>query len=185
MRIVGGEAKGRKLKTLKNKKGLRPLSEQVREALFNILGGGVVGSVFIDLFAGTGAVGLEALSRGAEIAFFAENDRATAQIIKNNLEELGYFSRAELFVLEVVKALRLLKNKQVKADFIFVGAPYGSGRLEEALKILGEGDLLSPAGIVISEHHKKENIEQKIGSLQIVRTKVYGDTVLDFYRKEV
>jgi 16S rRNA (guanine(966)-N(2))-methyltransferase RsmD len=184
MRIVGGKAKGRKLKSLRDKPGLRPLSEQVREALFNILVERISGSAFLDLFAGTGAVGLEALSRGAKLAFFVEKDKASARVIQQNLELLGYQQKAEVFVLDVIQALQLFVRRKAQFDLIFIGAPYReSVLLIEVLNILGGGQIQTDSSVVVAESHKKTKLEENYGRLRLVKAKSYGDTVLNFYNE--
>ncbi|MCX5750701.1 MAG: 16S rRNA (guanine(966)-N(2))-methyltransferase RsmD [Candidatus Saganbacteria bacterium] len=184
MRIVGGVAKGRKLKSLSEKPGLRPLSEQVREALFNVLAERVTESYFLDLFAGTGAVGLEALSRGATRAFFVEQDKATARVIQQNLALLGYQEKSEVFVLDVLQALGIFERRKAQFDLVFIGAPYSQSELLiKVLAVLGKGAVLNANSIVVAESHKKTKLEENYGALKLVKVKNYGDTVLTFYKE--
>ena len=136
MRVISGKAKGRKLKypKLAKSRRIRPLTDQAREALFNILGADIAGGLFLDLFAGTGAVGIEALSRGAEIAIFVERDRKVVGAIRENLELTGFTDRAEVYSLDVLKAVKVLDRKGSRFDFIYLGAPYGSPDLVKALE---------------------------------------------------
>lgn len=180
MRIIAGTAKGRIIKAPKT--GLRPLSDQAREALFNILAPVVGDSVFLDLFAGSGAVGLEALSRGARMAFFVENQRKMVEAIRNNLEVLSFSDRAEIFSLDVLSALKIFQKKDAKFDIIFLGAPYGSPDLLRALELIGGAKVLSFNNVVIAEHRAKTELDPKIGSLEKVRVERYGDTVFSFYK---
>ena len=179
MRVISGKAKGKKLKAPKGK--IRPLSDQAKEALFNILQSRVAECCFLDLFAGTGAVGIEALSRGATLAIFVELDKKAVQVIRENLENCGFFDRAEVYALDVVRALRILKRRQAKFDIIFLGAPYGSPNLEKALQELSDSSLLNERGIVAAEHRKQHKLDESFGQLQKFRDAKYGETVLSFY----
>lgn len=179
MRVIAGTAKG---KTLKSPKGnTRPLSSQAKEALFNILQNKISDSYFLDLFAGSGAVGIEALSRGATLSIFVELDKKTVQVIRDNLESCNFTDRTEVYVLDVVRALKILKRKEAKFDIIFIGAPYGSPNLERAVQELSDGTLLNPNGIVIAEHRKQHKLEDEYSALKIIRETRYGETVLKFY----
>lgn len=180
MRIIAGAAKGRIIKAPKT--GLRPLSDQAREALFNILALLVGDSTFLDLFAGSGAVGLEALSRGARMAFFVERERKMVEAIRRNLDALSFNDRAEVFSLDVLSALKIFQKKGAKFDIIFLGAPYGSPDLINALEQIGGASILNLRGVVIAEHRAKTELAPKVGSLEKVRVERYGDTVFSFYK---
>jgi 16S rRNA (guanine(966)-N(2))-methyltransferase RsmD len=159
----------------------RPLTDQAKEALFNILREKVTDCYFLDLFAGSGAVGIEALSRGAEIAIFVELNRKAVQVIRENLGNIGFSDRSEVYAVDVIRALNLLSRKQVKFDIIFLGAPYDSPALEKALIKLGETDLIKGNGIAIAEHRKQQRLHEKYGKLKSSRETRYGETVLTFY----
>lgn len=182
MRVIAGKAKGLKLKTPPKSRGVRPLTDQAREALFNILGERTFEASFLDLFAGTGAVGIEALSRGAQLAFFVELDRGNAALIRQNLELTGFADRGEIYNLDAVRALDILGKKGAKFDLIFLGAPYGSPALEAALVKLPESGLLTAGGVVIAEHRKQSNLPAEYGNLKLAREARYGETVLSFFR---
>jgi 16S rRNA (guanine(966)-N(2))-methyltransferase RsmD len=184
MRVISGQAKGRKLKVPKLDRGrrIRPLTDQAREALFNILGALVDDCCFLDLFAGTGAVGIEALSRGAKIAIFVEHDRSVVSTIRENLALTGFSDCAEVYSLDAVRAIKLLSSKKGRFGIIFLGAPYESPALEKAMELLGVLDLLSEGGVVVAEHRAKHAIADVFGTLRNVRDASYGDTVLSFYK---
>jgi len=182
MRIISGKAKGRKLKAPRF--GIRPLSDQAREALFNILGEKVADCYFLDLFAGTGAVGIEALSRGAKISIFVEINKKTVEVIRENLNSTGLYGSAEVYSVDALRAIKILGAKKSKFDIIYLGPPYDSPVLEEAMRRLGEIDILNPAGIVIAEHRSKQVIAGSFGDLVSIRDSRYGDTVLTFYRRK-
>ncbi len=166
------------------KGNIRPLSEQSREALFNILAPVIFDSVFLDLYAGSGAVGIEALSRGAKLAIFVELDQKSVMVIRENLENTGFSDRAEVFALPVERGLKILNKKNAKFDIIFLGAPYGSRSLYDALKFIGSADLLNPTAVVIAEHRFKQIIDPVYGKLGKFREQRYGDTIFSFYTVE-
>ena len=182
MRITGGALRGRKLFTPKSS-AIRPMRDQVRSALFSILGGLVEGSRFLDLFAGTGSVGLEALSRGASFAVFVDASREAVQIIERNLRELGLAPRAEILQDDVFRALERLHRRGERFDLIFIGPPYGKELAHKALERLGELSLLRDDAVVVTEVFKKEPLEDRYGPLELVDERKYGDNVLKFYRR--
>ena len=182
MRVISGKAKGKKLKAPKGK--IRPLSDQAREALFNILGSKVIDSYFLDLFAGTGAVGIEALSRGAKLSIFVEVDKKTVEIIRENLKSTDLYDFAEVYSIDALRAIKILGGKGAKFDIIFLGPPYDSLQLEKAMVRLSEIDILDSRGVIIAEHRAKQEIADKYKDLHRFRDARYGDTVLTFYRRK-
>ena len=169
------------------KKGwrVRPLTDQTREALFNILGARVADCYFLDLFAGTGAVGIEALSRGARSAIFVELNRQVVSLIPQNLETAGFSDRADVYAVDVIRALNLLNGKQARFDIIFLGAPYDSPLLEKAMEKIAEVDILNPGGIVIAEHRKQHLLPDHYGRFEKYRDARYGETKLSFFKEKI
>jgi len=137
----------------------------------------------LDCFAGSGAVGIEALSRGAEKAVFIELDRVAVRIINENLAHTGLIVPAEVYVSEAVRGIKKLSAKKEQFDLIFLGAPYDSPQLEEALTELGGDDLLKRKGFVIAEHRRQHVLAESYGNLVLARETRYGETVLAFYEK--
>ena len=184
MRVIGGKAKGKKLKfpKLSKNKKIRPLTDQAREALFNILVTQVEGCKFLDLFAGTGAVGIEALSRGAAISFFVEANKKVVDVIRDNLEITGFSDQSEVYSLDVLRAVKLFDNKKAAFDLIFIGAPYGSPILEETLKALSTASIINSKSIIIAEHRSNHKLSDSYNELKVYRESKYGDTVLSFYK---
>jgi len=184
VRVIAGKAKGRKLRFPKLPKGkrLRPLTGRVKEALFNILAAKIDGARFLDLFAGTGSVGIEALSRGAELAIFVEQDRKIAETLRENIEMTGFADRTEVYCLDVLKALKVIDNGGGRFEIIFIGAPYGSSLLNETLVKLSETKIVDENSVVIAEHSGKIELSGAYGKLCKYRDSEYGDTVLSFYR---
>ncbi|MCL6584234.1 MAG: 16S rRNA (guanine(966)-N(2))-methyltransferase RsmD [bacterium] len=182
MRVIAGSAKGRKLKS-SLKYALRPTSDRVREALFDILGLRVQKVHFLDLFAGTGSVGIEALSRGAKQATFVEKKASYAELIRRNVELCG-FTNFEIIVYDVLRAIVSLHNRQRKFGLIFIDPPYRSDLALKTLQALDATDLLDQEHSIIVEHSIKNPLPARIGNLIVERVSEFGDTLLTFYRRE-
>ena len=182
LRVIGGESKGRRLSILK-KKSVRPTADRVKEALFNILRDKIPEAKVLDLFAGVGNLGIEALSRGAEKVVFVDKEAACAGVIRKNLDSLGFLGRAEVYQGEVSKTAARLARRGEKFDLIFVDPPYGSVLAEKTLLSLADGCLISDRGTVVVEHHRKKVLPEETGKLELVRVKSYGETSLSFYLK--
>lgn len=178
MRVIAGMAKGHSLKAPKGNK-TRPTSDRIREALFNILQNVVHDASILDLFAGTGALGIEALSRGAKRATFVESWSAAYQCIISNLAATKLTEFAEVVHDD---AFAFLNSCQDKYDIIFIDPPYQKNFAEEALKTIGQKSLLTADGLVVVETSKDENLPPVLSTLINYRQNRYGDTVLWFYR---
>jgi 16S rRNA (guanine(966)-N(2))-methyltransferase RsmD len=189
MRISGGTAKGRRTATkrllTKNSEGerLRPTSSKVREALFDILRDKIEGASFIDLYAGTGTVGLEALSRGAGRSVFVEPDEIRIRTIKTNVLEFGFPEQAVVAKGRAYEFLQKASAENEGFDIFFIDPPYDSEEIEKILPLLGEEGLVNEDGVVIVEHFFKRNVPEKAGRLKMKRSYRYGDTMLTLYRK--
>lgn len=178
MRITGGTGRGRRLKVPAGEK-VRPTSDKVKQALFNILGDRVEGSAFLDLFAGAGGVGIEALSRGAERVVFVDGDRGSLDAVKHNIEQAGFAGRAEAVL---AKAETFLKKRSGPYDIVFLDPPYTMEMLPLLQLVAGSG-LLKPEAVVIAEHFRKQPSPGTAGALTLDREARYGDTVLAFYKE--
>lgn len=182
MRVIAGKFKGRKLKTLAGA-ALRPTSDPLRETLFNILGAGIVEATFADCYAGSGAVGIEALSRGAAKVFFLENRRPASVLIRGNLTSLGVFNGFEILPTNVQAGLEQLARRGVGFDFVFLDPPYSAAaELEKLLHYLGTTSLVTPGGQVIAEHSKRTALLDRAGKLVCARSLRQGDSTFTFYR---
>ena len=167
---------------------IRPTSDRLRETLFNVLTAGnpaaLEGSIWLDLYAGTGAVGIEALSRGAATMYFVEQSAAAVKVIRENLGSLGIAVGFEVIQSDVAKALARLKAAEAEVDFIFLDPPY---RLEneyrETLSLIGNWKLLKTTALVIAEHQKKFDPGETFGKLARFRTLQQGDAALSFYQR--
>ena len=186
MRVIAGKYRSRPLRSLQGM-DIRPTSDRMRETLFNVLTAGnpeaLVGSVWLDLFAGTGAVGIEALSRGAKEVHFVENSDTAAQAIRKNLHSLGIVEGFKIVQQEVPQAFWRMERDRVAADVVFIDPPY---RMKDAytrtLGALAESSLIWAMSVVIAEHEKKFDPGQEFGALRRFRRLVQGSTALSFYR---
>jgi 16S rRNA (guanine966-N2)-methyltransferase len=186
MRVIAGKYRSRPLRSLRGT-DVRPTSDRLRETLFNVFTAGnpnaLAGSVWLDLFAGTGAVGIEALSRGAREVYFVESDAPAAAVIRANLKSLGIEEGAEIIERDAVSGLRRLDSQAVSFDYCFLDPPYGAEEAyEEALGFLSQLSGLSPASIVTAEHDKRFDPGDRHGALERYRTLRQGDAALSFYR---
>jgi 16S rRNA (guanine966-N2)-methyltransferase len=182
VRVIAGKYRSRTLRSLKGQR-LRPTSDRLRETLFNILGPTVGGATVVDLYAGTGAVGIEALSRGAHHAIFVEQHAPAVALIRRNLESLGIGAEAEILGMDVGRAIERLEARHVHAQFVFVDPPYADDmEYENALEALGESPLVAPEGRVIVEHSRKRELAEQVGDLELARIVEQGDAALSIYR---
>ena len=173
LRVIAGEFRSRFLKSLP---GLdtRPTPDRLREALFNVLAPQIEGTVFLDAYAGTGAVGIEALSRGASRAIFVERNRAAVEVIRDNLAALGIADRAEVFTGKATPVL-----ERVTADILFLDPPYALVKeYEQSLALLGD----RATGLVVVQHPHRQPLEESYGHLQRTRILRQGDNALSFYQ---
>jgi len=177
--ITGGEAKGRKI-LVPHGLALRPTAAKVRSALFDILSHQIIGASFLDLYAGTGAIGIEAISRGAHRTYFVEQDKKHLKNLENNLERCCLRDKSE--IISGTASVFLNQIKHV-FDLVFVDPPYGSGEIEKVLISLKQGDMILPGGRLIFEHQHKQMLPKVIGKIYLEKQYQYGDTVLSFYGK--
>ncbi len=184
MRVIAGQFRSRPLRSLPGL-DLRPTSDRLRETLFDVLAAArdLSGGVWLDLFAGTGAVGIEAISRGARQVYFVESSKKHAKLLRENLTALGISDGFEVHECEVSKALALLETTGVVCDFAFLDPPYRMrGAYEQTLGYLAQSRLLQPSSIVIAEHEKKFDPDERFGALLRYRRLDQGDASLSFYK---
>jgi 16S rRNA (guanine966-N2)-methyltransferase len=182
MRVIAGKFKSRPLRSLRGL-ALRPSSDRLRETLFDILGPTVEGSLIVDVFAGTGAVGIEALSRGAREVFFIEKHAAAAELVRRNLQSLGIERGAEVLAVDAVRGLEVLAARHLVADFIFLDPPYKKAdAYERVLDSLDSSHLLAPEGWIIVEHARRNSLPGRLVRLECTRVLEQGDAALSFYR---
>jgi 16S rRNA (guanine966-N2)-methyltransferase len=185
MRVIAGKFRSRPLHSLRGM-DLRPTSDRLRETLFNVLAAGnptaLEGKIWLDLFAGTGAVGIEALSRGAAQVYFVESSPPAAGLIERNLQSLGIESGFEILRDEVARALGKLAARNIAGDFVFLDPPY---RMEktypQTLQLLSQSLLLKPDAVVVAEHTKRFDPGDDFAPLHRYRLLKQGDAALSFY----
>jgi 16S rRNA (guanine966-N2)-methyltransferase len=182
MRVIAGKFGSRPLKSLKGR-SLRPSSDRLRETCFNVLGTLVKDSLFVDCFAGTGAVGIEALSRGAREAIFIENHGPAAALIQKNLDSLEIRHGAEILKMDALRGLEQLSDRRLLPDFIFLDPPYAETReYLRVLEFIGSARLLAPEGRIIAEHTRRIDLPPFLDDLEQTRVLTQGDAALSFYR---
>ena len=181
MRIIAGALKGRVLAPVRGR--MRPTAAKVREAVFNILGAAVPGVRVLDLFAGTGALGIEALSRGAAAAVFVEDHPQSLKVLRRNLEDLDLLDRATVWPLTVAAAVKKLAGRGERFGLAFLDPPYGGGAAA-ALSVLDSHHLLAPGARVAVEHSRRETLPEACGGLRRLEVRRYGDTQVAFYLAE-
>ena len=189
MRVIAGQYRRRVLRALPGM-DVRPTADRLRETLFNVLCAGnpeaLAGSVWLDLYAGTGAVGIEALSRGAGMVYFVECSKAATELIGENLKSLGTESGFRILKAEVRKALAQLEGSGVAADFVFLDPPY---RMQEeyawTLRALADSMVVRASGVVIAEHEKRFDPGDAFGELVRCRKITQGDAGLSLYRRDL
>ncbi len=186
MRVIAGKYRGRPLRSLAGS-DIRPTSDRLRETLFNVLTAGnpeaLEGTVWMDLFAGTGAVGIEALSRGAKEVFFVETAARAAHLIEKNLQSLEITKGYRILREDLSGVLWRLQREHVAADVVFLDPPYRMQEAyQQALVALADSSLVWAMSLVIAEHEKKFDPGGEFGSLRKTRTLVQGNAALSFYR---
>lgn len=182
MRIISGTKKGKKLKSSKSW-DVRPTADRVKEALFNILTNKICfeDKYFLDLFAGTGNIGIEALSRGASHVVFIEKEFKNIKIILENLNETGFTNQSEVIRANTFDGIKRLSQKGIGFDFIFLDPPYNQGLVNPTLLALIEAGIINAEGMIIVEHHRNEQPKENLGKLKLFSQRTYGDTRVSFY----
>ena len=179
MRVITGSARGKALKTLDGEEITRPTGDRVKQALFNALQFDIEGRSILDLFAGSGQLGIEALSRGAAECVFVEKDLNAAEIVKENLKATKLFSQAHVLTADAVTFSR---NTADRFDIVFLDPPYASDLIEQTLPLLC--DKIKKNGTAVCETDAEKELPDAVGSLRLARCAKYGKTLLWFYRKE-
>lgn len=183
MRIISGLYRGFRLRSLKGQH-LRPTTDQMRETLFDVLGPSIDGARFLDIYAGSGAVGLEALSRGAREVVAVESHRPAVELIERNLETLSASPKQlRVMACQAAKGLDRLADEGGQFEYVFIDPPYAEiAEYHRALRQLGRSTLLAPESVVIVEHSRHVRLEEHYGPLALHRSLRHGDSQLSFYR---
>ncbi|GAW66023.1 methyltransferase [Geoanaerobacter pelophilus] len=182
MRVIAGEARGRQLFAPKTMR-VRPTSDRVKEALFSILLsrlGDLAGMRVLDIFAGTGNLGIEALSRGAEFACFIDAHRESADTIRKNLDTTKFAEKGKVVVQDAAAALKWLARGEKPYHLVFLDPPYAEGHTERVLELLSSSPLIDSGSTVVAEFSAKEEIPRSFGRLRERERRIYGDTALSF-----
>lgn len=175
--------KGRKVKVRAGGGELRPTSSKVRESLFNIIGPKIRGSSFVDLYAGSGAIGMEAMSREADEVYFVESDRKRAACIEETLSGCGCRPKAVIVKMKAASFIERSAKEGKKFDIVFLDPPYASGETGPLLEVLGKGEVLAEGAVVVAEHEKRTELPEEAGVLRKKKTYRYGDTTLTLMEK--
>lgn len=183
LRIISGERKGHIIKTVAGNR-TRPTTDKVKESLFNILQSKLPGAYVLDLFSGTGNLGLESLSRGAEHAVFVEKNQAALPVLHENCHVLGYDEYIDILPYDVKRATTFLSEKNHDFDLVFMDPPYNRGLEVPTIQALDEGNLVKDTGIIVVEHLLLDELPQYTGNFSKYDLRKYGNTAISFYRKE-
>lgn len=181
MRVISGKAKGRRLMAPRGG-AIRPTADRIKESLFNILPRDFSGMKILELFAGTGNVSIEALSRGAESALLVDVSERSARVIRENLRRLELSARAQVWVMPVRRALNVVGRQGQKFDVIFLDPPYDQKLVGRALELIASVGPIHPSAVVVAEHSVRETVESNYGFLSLNDQRRYGDTLLSFFR---
>ena len=179
MRITGGHARGIQLQ-LPRRGELRPATDALRAAVFSSLAQRIPGARVLDLFAGTGNLGIEALSRGASFAVFVDSHRDSAETIRKNLEITRFTGQAKVVVQEATGAIQWLSRGEAPFHLVFLDPPYHEGLTQSTLEVLAASPLIDSGSTVVAEFSSKEEVPSGFGRLQETERRVYGDTALSF-----
>ena len=179
MRIISGTSKGRKLVTPRSQ-SLRPTSDRVKESIFNILQDDIVGKVVLDLFAGTGNLGIEALSRGAKKTIFVEKGRQALRLIQRNLTKFGLEERSEILPKDANRAIGILKQRGESFDLILMDPPYEKGLIQRTLMKLNSYPIYHKDSILVIEHDRREPLSTVMDGWNLIRQRRIGDTLISF-----
>ncbi|WP_426447180.1 16S rRNA (guanine(966)-N(2))-methyltransferase RsmD [Paenibacillus sp. S-38] len=180
MRVISGSAKGRPLKAVPGM-GTRPTTDKVKEAVFSMIGPYFDGGRVLDLFAGTGGLSIEALSRGMEAAVLTDTDKKAVETIHQNLKAAGFTDRAEVYRNDALRALRALSRREAQFDLVFLDPPYRMKLIPDLLAELQEGGLLAEGAKVVIEHDAEDVFEGNTGALEWLRRAEYGDTAITIF----
>ena len=183
LRIISGERKGRVIQTLEGI-NTRPTSDRVKESLFNILMLMLPNSSILDLFSGSGNLGLESLSRGAKDAVFVEKNSAALKILRQNCKTLDYLDRAQVLPYDVIRAINQLSKEDKSFDIVFMDPPYDKGFEVPTILSLDEADLVKEDGIIVVEHLYENHLPHTVGRFVQYDMRKYRGTAISFYRKE-
>ncbi|MGL5715235.1 MAG: 16S rRNA (guanine(966)-N(2))-methyltransferase RsmD [Paraclostridium sp.] len=180
MRIISGKVRGLKLNTPKND-DVRPTTDRVKESLFNIINGYMIDSNVLDLFAGTGSLGIECLSRGANKCVFVDVNKSSIDLVRSNIKKARMESESDVINLDCKSAIDRLKTRNEKFDLIFMDPPYYENLFVNTLEKISDSNILDTDGLIVVEHDTVQDIPDSVGILVKQKSKKYGNTTLSFY----
>lgn len=180
LRIIAGNVKGRRLFSPKNN-DIRPTTDRVKESVFNMIASYINNAVVVDLFAGSGNLGLESLSRGAKKVYFVDHSKESLDLAKQNIALCQFSHKSSIIHANYEKALQMIKEK---ADIIFLDPPYNSGILHDCISKIIELNILKPDGIIVAEHSVSEKLPEVESDLEIIKEKKYGTIMVTIYNKQ-
>ena len=183
MRVVAGDRKGMPLKAITGDT-TRPTTDKVKESIFNMIGPFFDGGTAVDLFAGSGGLGIEALSRGAAHALFIEKDSRAFQVLQENIKKCRYEDVSERFRVDATRAVKALLKRDLVIDYLFVDPPYHKKEYYDLVEVLVEGGKLSQQAIIMCEHSREVSLPENYGVYRLVRQETYGSTIISIYRYE-
>jgi 16S rRNA (guanine966-N2)-methyltransferase len=181
LRVISGIARGHKLKTIKGT-ATRPTSDKVKGSIFNIIAGYISESDVLDIFAGTGSLGIEALSRGAASAVFLDKSPESCAVIRDNLAHTKLADLAEVYCSDYGNGIEILSRNGRKFDLILLDPPYNKNFIQEALKIMSRNDIMKDSSIIVAEHSASDILPESCGRLMAVDSRKYGDTMITIYK---
>lgn len=184
MRVVSGSCKGRLLKSVPGKQ-TRPTTDKVKEAMFNMIGPYFDGGRALDLFAGSGALGIEGLSRGFEEVLFVERDLKAFQTVKENVKICGFDEDVEIYRNVAEKAIKAIIKRGLVFDYIFLDPPYKKQKLQQLIEIIDKEHLLADDGLIVCEHGSDIQLAQQIGTFICKRHEQYGMVAITIYKKAI
>ena len=181
MRVVAGERKGMPLKAIDGTT-TRPTTDKVKESIFSMIGPFFNGGIVVDLFAGSGGLGIEALSRGADRAIFVEKDNRAYGVLKENIKKCRYEDVSELYRNDATRAVKALVKRDIVIDLLFLDPPYHKVEYYNLVQTLVDAEKLSKDAIILCEHAKEVSLPENYGPFQLVRQETYSSTIISIYR---
>ncbi|UFJ42063.1 16S rRNA (guanine(966)-N(2))-methyltransferase RsmD [Brevibacillus humidisoli] len=181
MRVIAGEYRGRSLTAVPGK-GTRPTTDKVKESIFNMIGPYFDGGWVLDLYAGTGGLAIESLSRGMEGAICIDIDPKAVAVIKNNLASLGLAERAEVYRNDAERSVRALAKRAIRFDLVFLDPPYAQQKIASDLTLIQQFGLLASDAWIVAEHDTEVSLPEQIVDCVVDRRASYGDTCVSVYR---
>lgn len=184
VRVISGTAGGLKIQTL-DSENTKPTLDRVKEAVFSMLSDDIYGATVLDLFAGSGALGIEALSRGAKRCFFNDKNKSCCDIIRKNLIHTKLDQLAQISCSDYSETIASFRNKGVKFDLILLDPPYSSGFYEEAIMSISKNGIFSEYCTILCEHSIEDSLPEQIGAFYHIKSKKYGTVAVSLFRNEV